>query len=58
MKDPREAMEALAVLMAPLLIGVRHYFSACALAVPTLLDRAVLERVFVELSVDLQPQLK
>lgn len=58
MKDPREAMEALAASTAPLLIGVRHHSPACALAVPTLLDRAAPERVFVELPADLQSWLE
>lgn len=54
---PADALAALTGATDPWLFGVRHHSSACAAALPPLLDRLAPDVILVELPADVQPWL-
>ncbi|MYV78363.1 VWA domain-containing protein [Streptomyces sp. SID1046] len=56
--DPRAAVDALAAVREPYLIGVRHHSPALAAVVPALLDASGADVVCVELPAEFQPWLE
>ncbi|MFG2487389.1 DUF5682 family protein [Streptomyces virginiae] len=56
--DPRAAVDALAAVREPYLIGVRHHSPALAAVVPALLDASGADVVCVELPTEFQPWLE
>ncbi|WP_405802157.1 DUF5682 family protein [Streptomyces sp. NBC_01506] len=55
--DPRDAVDRLAALLEPYLLGIRHHSPALAAAMPALLDASGADVVCVELPADFQPWL-